>query len=185
MYIVETCGLSQRINTALKWMPLSHTKVNNKLISLGCVFTSHLEGKLSHCVKYSDTVQREIFTGPNFCENAVSSPCPRRNFHGFNFCAFSASYWPCPLIIAGLTEDERCTMGEGRTSSAGLKQRYSAIVRSSETSAQNAHVKISTSSYFRILVLGHENRENLDLAKISRYTVALVQLPTRRIGGVC
>ena len=26
-------------------------------------------------------------------------------------------------------------------------------------------------SYFRVLVVGHENRENLDLVKISRYTV--------------
>ena len=26
-------------------------------------------------------------------------------------------------------------------------------------------------SYFRVLVVGRENRENLDLAKISRYTV--------------
>jgi len=25
--------------------------------------------------------------------------------------------------------------------------------------------------YFRVSVVGHENRENLDLAKISRYTV--------------
>ena len=57
-------------------------------------------------------------------------------------------------------------------------------------SAQNAHAKISISpnvhakvhvfkfsrlfrgSYFRILVAGHVNHKNLDLAKISRYTVA-------------
>ena len=69
-------------------------------------------------------------------------------------------------------------MGEDRTSSAGSK-----------TSAHNARVKISASSkvhakvyvfkfsrflfrgsYFRVLVVGRENRENLDLTKISRYT---------------
>ena len=52
-------------------------------------------------------------------------------------------------------------------------------VRSSETSAQNARgknfQKFTCSnfrgSYFRVLVVGRENRENLDLAKISRYTV--------------
>ena len=56
-------------------------------------------------------------------------------------------------------------------------------------SAQNARVKISTSpnvhakvhvfkfsqlfrgSYFRVLVMGRENRENLNLTKIPRYTV--------------
>ena len=57
-------------------------------------------------------------------------------------------------------------------------------------SAQNLRVKVSTSSnghskvhvfkfsqlfrgsYFHVLVVGHENRENLDLAKISHYTVS-------------
>ena len=34
-------------------------------------------------------------------------------------------------------------------------------------------------SYFRVLVVGRENRENLDLAKISRYTVfQLLAVPT-------
>ena len=31
--------------------------------------------------------------------------------------------------------------------------------------------KLFRGSYFRVLVVGRENRENLDLAKISRYTV--------------
>ena len=77
-------------------------------------------------------------------------------------------------------------MGNSRTSSAGLKQRYSAIVRPSETSAQNAQGKnfqkftcsnfrgfVFCGSYFRVLFVGRENRENLDLAKISRYTVIM------------
>ena len=78
-------------------------------------------------------------------------------------------------------------------SSAGLKKRYNAIVRSSETSAQKAHVRVFMSpkvhakvyvfklpwfffrgSYFWVLVVGHENRENLDFAKISRYTINLL-----------
>ena len=41
------------------------------------------------------------------------------------------------FINAGLTKDERHPVGEGRTSSAGLKSRYSAIVRSGEISPQN------------------------------------------------
>ena len=62
----------------------------------------------------------------------------------------------------------------------------SSDVRSSETSAQNARGKnfqkftrsnfrgfIFRGSYFRVLVVGRENRENLDLAKISRYTVVV------------
>ena len=60
----------------------------------------------------------------------------------------------------------------------------SSDVRSSETSAQNVRGKnfqkfmcsnfhgfVFRGSYFRVLVVGRENRENLDLAKISRYTV--------------
>ena len=59
----------------------------------------------------------------------------------------------------------------------------SSDVRSSETSTQNAQGKNSKSSYsnfcgfvfhssyFRILVVGRENRGNLDLVKISRHTV--------------
>ena len=85
-------------------------------------------------------------------------------------------------------------MGEGRTSSAGLKKHYSAIVRLSETTAQNAHVKLSTSSkvkfsqfvfrglYFRVLVVGRKNRENLDLTKISRITVWEIG---SKVGGEC
>ena len=79
-------------------------------------------------------------------------------------------------------------MREGRTLSAGLN-RYSTVVRSTKTSAQNACVKISVCSkvhakvreifvvlisrflFSRFLAVGHENRENLDLVKISRYTV--------------
>ena len=72
-------------------------------------------------------------------------------------------------------------MGKCRTSSAGLKM-PSSDVKSSKTSAQNARVKLSKSSrvqifaafvfrgsYFHVLVVGCENRENLDLANISRY----------------
>ena len=57
-------------------------------------------------------------------------------------------------------------------------------VRSNETSAQNTRGKnfqkftcsnfcgfVFRGSYFRVLVVGRENRENLDLTKISRYTV--------------
>ena len=55
----------------------------------------------------------------------------------------------------------------------------SSDVRSSETSAQNAQdknfQKFTCSnfrgSYFRVLVVGRAICENLDLAKISRYTV--------------
>ena len=95
--------------------------------------------------------------------------------------AFSASYWPCPFIVAGLTEDEdvpwksvwRCLPV---WNSVILP---SSDVRSSETSTQNARGKNFQkftcsnfrSSYFRILVVGRESRENLDLARISRYTV--------------
>ena len=44
------------------------------------------------------------------------------------------------------------------------------------STSPNVHAKFMCSnlfrgSYFRVLVVGHENRENLDLAKISRYTV--------------
>ena len=67
--------------------------------------------------------------------------------------------------------------------STSLKLRYSAIVRSSKTSAQNACVKIFANVctkvhvfkfswfLFCVLVMGCENCENLDLAKISRYAV--------------
>ena len=57
-------------------------------------------------------------------------------------------------------------------------------VRSSETSAQNARGKnfqkltcsnfrdfVFRDSYFHVLVVGRENREKLDLTKISCYTV--------------
>ena len=62
----------------------------------------------------------------------------------------------------------------------------SSDVRSSKTSAQNARGKnfqkftcsnfcgfIFRGFYFRILVVGCENRENSDLTKISRYTVSV------------
>ena len=63
----------------------------------------------------------------------------------------------------------------------------SSDIRSSETSAQNARGKnfqkftcsnfhgfVFRGSYFCVLVVGCENRENLDLAKISRYMIFLV-----------
>ena len=79
-------------------------------------------------------------------------------------------------------------MGKGRTLSAGLYTCNTIVpssdVRSSETSAQNARGKnfqkftclnfrgfVFHGSYFHILVVGRENRENLDLAKISCYMV--------------
>ena len=65
----------------------------------------------------------------------------------------------------------------------------SSDVRSSETSAQNTRGKnfqkftcsnfrgfVFRDSYFRILVVGRENRKNLDFAKISHYTVLCVLL---------
>ena len=78
-------------------------------------------------------------------------------------------------------------------------------VQSSETSAQNAQGKnfqkftcsnfhgfVFHSSYFRVLVVGHENCENLDLTKISRYTVILayiyyhtVSIVTKLYSGFC
>ena len=97
------------------------------------------------------------------------------------------SYWPRPFIIAGLTEDERRPVGKGRM--CRLPVWNSAIVpstdiRSSETGAQNARGKnfqkftcsnfcgfVFRGSYFRVLVMGHENCENLDLVKIFCYTV--------------
>ena len=59
------------------------------------------------------TIQREIFAGPNFHKNPISPP--------EEIFAFSASYWPRPFIVAGLTEDERCPVGKGRALSASLK----------------------------------------------------------------
>ena len=54
----------------------------------------------------------------NFCENPVSPP---EEIFAVLIFAFSASYWPRPFIITELTEDERCPVGKGRTSSVGLK----------------------------------------------------------------
>ena len=53
------------------------------------------------------------YSGSNFRENPLYPP--------EEIFAFSASYWPRPFIVAGLTEDERCPVGKGRMSSAGLK----------------------------------------------------------------
>ena len=84
------------------------------------------------------------------------------------------------FIVAGFTEDERCP--EGRRSSDGLKQRCSAIVKQQDWCTKRTCEKFSRVQnfsclnfrgfYFRVSVVGRENRENLDLAKISRYTVA-------------
>ena len=68
-----------------------------------------------------------------------------------------------------------------------LKKQCSAVVRSGETIAHKTHMQkfpqvqmftqkftcsnLFCGSYFRVLVVGHKNRENLDLVKISRYTV--------------
>ena len=65
----------------------------------------------------------------------------------------------------------------------------SSDVRSSETSAQNARGKnfqkftcsnfrgfVFRSSYFSVLVVSRENRENLDLTKISRYTGTILPM---------
>ena len=104
----------------------------------------------------------------------------RRNFRGFNFRVREfAGYWPHPFIVAWLTEDQRCPMGEGRTSSAGLKQpspdRAGLAHKTHVWKFPKVHVfKFFRGSYFRVFVVGRENRENLDLAKISRYTVASI-----------
>ena len=84
------------------------------------------------------------------------------------------------FIISRLMKDDRCPMGEDRTSSTGLKLWCSAIVRTSETSTQKCTCENFLESshknscvpnlHFRILVVGWEN---LDLAKISHYTVYL------------
>ena len=41
---------------------------------------------------------------------------------------------------------------------------------------------IFRNSYFRVLVMGRENRENLDLMKISRYTVSKLYA-TQQVAG--
>ena len=110
----------------------------------------------------------------------------RKNFCSFNFSVFSASYWPHPFIIAGLTEDERSPVEEVRRR---LTVWNSNTVPSSDRArlahkhrCENFHkfksfhmFKFSQflfcDSYFRVLVVGHKNCDNLDLAKISRYTV--------------
>ena len=95
------------------------------------------------------------------------------------------------FIITGFTEDERCSVGEGRRSSDGLKQRCSAIVKPQDWCTKCTCEKFSPVQnfsclsfrslnfrgfYFCISVVGRENRENLDLTKISRYTVYLKSL---------
>ena len=60
----------------------------------------------------------------------------------FAFSA-SASYWPRPFIVAGLTEDERSPVRDGRMSSEIAMQCRRQIER--DHSAQNARAKISTS----------------------------------------
>ena len=72
-----------------------------------------------------------------------------RNFCGFNFCV-QHELLTTLLYRRRESGDGRCPMREGRTSSAGLN-RYSSIVRLTETSAQNAHVNIS--AYSKV----HEN----------------------------
>ena len=57
-----------------------------------------------------------FFGGPNFLKNPVSPP-----EEIFAFSA-STSFGPRPFIITGLTEAERSPVGDGRMSSAGLKQ---------------------------------------------------------------
>ena len=118
-------------------------------------------------------------------KNAVS-PASRRNFRGLIF-AFTTGYWPCPFIVPELTEDERCPVGEGKMSSAGLKQPSSDQARlvhktnvwkipQVEKFMQKFTCSNFHCSYFCVFVMGRENRKNLDLAKISRYTVAVSQL---------
>ena len=45
----------------------------------------------------------------------------QKKFFAVLIFAFSTSYLPHPFIVARPMEDERCPVGEGRTSSAGLK----------------------------------------------------------------
>ena len=73
--------------------------------------------------------------------------------------------------------DKRSPVEEGRTSSADLKQEYSAIARLSKTSAQSARVipqvQLVTQNVFNLftvlifvfLVVGHKNHKVWDLAK--------------------
>ena len=94
-----------------------------------------------------------------------------------------------PLYHRQDNGDGRCPVREIGTLSAGVN-RYSTVVRSTETSTQNTSVKkkkmcskkftqkfakfllfLFCGSYFCVLVVGRENRENLDLMKISLYTV--------------
>ena len=84
------------------------------------------------------TVQREIFTGPDFRKNPVSPPEEIFAVLIFAFSA-SASYWQHPFIIAGLTEDKRSPVRDGRTLSASHCQ------IEWDYSAQNACTRISTS----------------------------------------
>ena len=110
--------------------------------------------------------------------NVVSPP---KEIFAVLIFVFSVGYWSHPFIVTGLTEDERWPWDMVGTLSAGLKQ------PSSDRAGlvHKTHVKLSTSSkvhtkvhvfkfslfIFRIFVVGHENRENLDPAKISCYTV--------------
>ena len=45
-----------------------------------------------------------------FANNPVSSP---EEIFAVLIFVFSASYWPCPFIVAGLTEDEKMSRGKG------------------------------------------------------------------------
>ena len=56
----------------------------------------------------------------NFRWSKFSKNPPEEIFAVLAFSA-SASFGPRPFIVAGLTEAERSPVGDGRTSSAGLK----------------------------------------------------------------
>ena len=86
------------------------------------------------------------------------------NFRGFNF-RIQHRLLTTLLYRRRDNGDERGPVREGRTSSAGLN-RYSTIVRSTETRAQNTRIKISMCSKVHAKVC-----ENLDLTRISCYTV--------------
>ena len=116
---------------------LKHKIIFTAKISLSMVYyIIHISRQVLHT--YLIPYSWKFFAGPNFRENPISPP---EEIFTVLISVFSASYWPRPFIISGLTEDERSPVGDGRTSSASFRQRYSAIVRSSETIAHKTHIR--------------------------------------------
>ena len=93
-------------------------------LALQCLSFSSVLGEL-----FSSVLSEELFSSVvpysgKFLRVQTLAKIPfllLKKFLRFLIFTFSASYWPRPFIVAGLTEDKRCPVGKGRTSSAGLK----------------------------------------------------------------